>query len=108
MHAFNPNESLLGFSVSPSNFSTHHRAPEKNHRIKLPTLNSKGKTFDTKELLLTEDEIRAYNASNQDVGPSPGAWDLANSRHKLKPMLRQIFSYNRVNLRNQLSKSINL
>ena len=107
VHAFrDPGDSLIGFSVSPSNFSTLNKPPERNHRINLPVLKSKGRAFDSKELLLTKDEIRAYNSSNQEIGPSPGAWDLANSRHKLKPMLKQVFSFNRVNLRNQLSQSI--
>ena len=89
VHAFmDPaRESLIHFNDSGSNFTNIRKKQNKNDRIRLPALN-KSRDFATKDLALTKDEIKLHNESIKDFGPSPGVWDVASARKKLRPMVK--------------------
>ena len=99
---------LMVQSVCSSNFTTHRRPINRTDRIKLPALKSLGKPFNTRNIMMSKEDIDAHNRSMIDIGPSPGAWDLALQRQRLAPVSKELLSFSQYSYRNPLSHSIDI
>ena len=51
--------------------------------------------------------MKGFNDSIKDIGPTPGALDIAAARKKLKPMMKRMFSFNKCGLKNNLRINAN-